>query len=575
MKVSVGVKIFSVVVILLVLVGSAAWINARKAESVQSIIVDMRDTYVPAYGSLARASLYSVDEGLFARRMVIAKLLSPDDKDGYAKLKQLTAEKSQQADAEFAAAQRLIDQEIADPASLENKIELSRLDARLEFLQARHRDYDAVLLALENVLDKGDAAEQKRRIDELDRQRDELNVEADRARLEMRGLLDEATKMAANKQTEAVYTSLILLALALALGAVASAFITMNLVGSLRRLLRGTALVQQGALDTEVPVTSRDEVGELTAGFNSMVKELRAKARIRETFGRYVDPRIVEGLIDQPDRLAGTGDRREMTVLFCDMRGFTSLSEGMTPAGMVRIVNRYLALMSEPVRRNHGIIDKYIGDAIMAFWGPPFSPAEEHSRLACAAGLEQLAALHEFRAELPDLTGFRRGIPHIDMRIGVATGEVIVGNIGSDVSMSYTVMGDAVNFASRLEGANKAYGTRFLVNVRTAEMAGDVLVFREVDQLLVEGKQEPQHVYEVLGRRGELPLPVVAMAERFAEGLADYRGRNWKAAATAFKAALEAVPEDGPSRVFLHRVARLEAEPPPPDWKGVWTLSEK
>jgi class 3 adenylate cyclase len=432
-----------------------------------------------------------------------------------------------------------------------------------------------MLLALENVLDKGDAVEQKRRIDELDRQRDELNVEADRARLEMRGLLDEATEMAANKQTEAVYTSLILLALALALGAVASAFITMNLVGSLRRLLRGTALVQQGALDTEVPVTSRDEVGELTAGFNSMVKELRAKARIRETFGRYVDPRIVEGLIDQPDRLAGTGDRREMTVLFCDMRGFTSLSEGMTPAGMVRIVNRYLALMSEPVRRNHGIIDKYIGDAIMAFWGPPFSPAEEHSRLACVAGLEQLAALHEFRAELPDLTGFRRGIPHIDMRIGVATGEVIVGNIGSDVSMSYTVMGDAVNFASRLEGANKAYGTRFLVSTRTAEMASEVLVFREIDQLLVEGKQEPQHVYEVLGRRGELPQPVLAMAERFAEGLADYRGRNWKAAATAFKAALEAVPEDGPSRVFLHRVQRLEAEPPPPDWKGGWTLSEK
>jgi adenylate cyclase len=563
------------VVVLLILVGSAAWINARKAESVQSLILDLHDTYVPAYGSLARASLFSVEEGLFARRMVIAKLQSPDDKDGYAKLKQLSAEKSQQADAEFAAARQVIGQEIADPASLENKIELSRLDARLEFLQARHGDYDAVLLALENALDKGDTAEQKRRIDELDRQRDDLNAEADRARLQMRGLLDDATHMAADKQTEAVRTSLILLALALALGAVAAAFITTNLVGSLRRLLRGTALVQQGALDTEVPVTSRDEVGELTAGFNSMVKELRAKARIRETFGRYVDPRIVEGLIDQPDRLAGTGDRREMTVLFCDMRGFTSLSEGMTPAGMVRIVNRYLALMSEPVRRNHGIIDKYIGDAIMAFWGPPFSPAEEHSRLACATGLEQLAALHEFRAELPDLTGFRRGIPHIDMRIGVATGEVIVGNIGSDVSMSYTVMGDAVNFASRLEGANKAYGTRFLVSARTAEMAGEVLVFREIDQLLVEGKQEPQHVYEVLGRRGELPLPIMAMAERFAEGLADYRGRNWQAATAAFKAALEAVPEDGPSRVFLHRVVRLEAEPPPPDWKGVWTLSEK
>ena len=118
----------------------------------------------------------------------------------------------------------------------------------------------------------------------------------------------------------------------------------------------------------------------------------------------------------------------------------------------------------------------------MAFWGPPFSPAEEQGRLACIADLEQLAALHEFRAELPDLTGFRRGIPHIDMRIGVATGEVIVGNIGSDVEISYTVMGDAVNFASRLEGANKAYGTTFLVGARTVEMAGEVLVFREIDR---------------------------------------------------------------------------------------------
>jgi hypothetical protein len=117
--------------------------------------------------------------------------------------------------------------------------------------------------------------------------------------------------------------------------------------------------VQQGALDTEVPVTSRDEVGELTIGFNAMMKELRAKARIRETFGRYVDPRIVESIIDRPDRLAGAGERREMTVFFCDMKGFTSLSEGMTPAGMLRVVNHYLSLMSGPIRRNHGIIDKY------------------------------------------------------------------------------------------------------------------------------------------------------------------------------------------------------------------------
>ena len=513
-------------------------------------------------------------KGLFARRMVIAKPQSPDDKQAYAKLKQSTAEKSNRP-MPSSPSRQVIGQEIADPASLKNKSNSaastlgsnSSRSGILTTMRCCSRWRTPSTRVIRPSRSAGPTSWTASGTSSMQR--------PIRPGSQMRGLLNEATDMAAGKQTEAVQIGLVLLALALVLGAVAAAFITMNLVGSLRRLLRGTALVQQGALDTEVPVTSRDEVGELTAGFNSMVKELRAKARIRETFGRYVDPRIVEGLIDQPDRLAGTGDRREMTVLFCDMRGFTSLSEGMTPAGMVRIVNRYLALMSQPVRRNHGIIDKYIGDAIMAFWGPPFSPAEEQGRLACTAGLEQLAALHEFRAELPDLTGFRRGIPHIDMRIGVATGEVIVGNIGSDVSMSYTVMGDAVNFASRLEGANKAYGTRFLVSARTVEMAGEVLVFREIDQLLVEGKQEPQHVYEVLGRRGELPLPVLAMAERFAEGLVDYRGRNWQAAATAFKAALEAVPEDGPSRVFLHRVQSLEAEPPPQDWKGVWTLSEK
>jgi adenylate cyclase len=264
-----------------------------------------------------------------------------------------------------------------------------------------------------------------------------------------------------------------------------------------------------------------------------------------------------------------------MTVFFCDMKGFTSLSEGMTPAGMLRVVNHYLSLMSGPIRRNHGIIDKYIGDAIMAFWGRPFTAPEDQARLACVAGLEQLAILPAFRAELPEITGFKRGIPHLDMRIGAATGDVVVGNIGSDVSMSYTVMGDTVNFASRLEGANKAYGTHVLVNARTAELAAETIVFREIDLLLVEGKQDPQKVFEVLGRKGELPQAMVRLAEHYAEGLAAYRGRAWTEAEAAFSAALAVVPDDGPSKVFLERIPRLVAEAPGVDWNGVWALSEK
>jgi adenylate cyclase len=401
-----------------------------------------------------------------------------------------------------------------------------------------------------------------------------LNGETEVARHDMLVLLDNASKMAGDAQTSTVEYGLVLLALALALGAIAAGIFTIGLVRPLRRLLRGTMAVQQGALETEIPVTSRDEVGELTASFNAMVRELRSKARIRETFGRYMDPRIIEGLIDNTDALAGGGERRVMTVFFCDMKGFSALSEGMTPTGMVRIVNRYLAMMSEPVRRHRGIIDKYIGDAIMAFWGPPFTQAEEQAVLACLAGLEQLTALEVYRDELPELMGIKR-VPLIDMRIGVATGDTIVGNIGSDVSMSYTVMGDAVNLASRLEGANKAFGTRFLVNARTMRMTGALFEFREIDQIRVEGKQDPEHVYEVMGRRGELTPERQTLLERFAAGLSAYRRRAWDEARVDFIAALDAVPSDGPSKVFLARLTQLEAEPPPGDWDGVWALNEK
>ncbi|TAK53920.1 MAG: adenylate/guanylate cyclase domain-containing protein, partial [Dehalococcoidia bacterium] len=343
-----------------------------------------------------------------------------------------------------------------------DKVALGRLETRIELMEADRRSFaaarDSVIQAL--------ASEDRGRLDallpRLDQIRDDFNAKSELARREMLDLLNGAARVAVAEQERAVWYGNLLLSAALALGLLAAAIVTVSLVRPLRRLLGGVAAVQQGALDTELPVTSRDEIGRLTAAFNAMVRELRAKARMRETFGRYVDPRIVAGLLDRPEAAAGGGERRVMSVFFCDMAGFTSLAEGMTAAGMVNVVNRYLAAMSEPIREQHGIIDKYIGDAIMAYWGPPFNGSDEHARLACLAALAQLARLESFRAELPELMGIKRGLPQIDMRIGIATGEVVVGNIGSEVSMSYTVMGDAVNLASRLEGANKVYGTRIL-----------------------------------------------------------------------------------------------------------------
>jgi len=309
-----------------------------------------------------------------------------------------------------------------------------------------------------------------------------------------------------------------------------------------RRLLLGTAAVEHGALDTVVPVTSRDEIGSLTQSFNSMVGGLRVKARIRDTFGKYVDPRIVAGLLDRPELTEAKGSRREMTILFCDMKGFTVLSEGMTPAALVNVLNRYITVMSEPVRRNNGIIDKYIGDEIMAFWGPPFTGTDDHSGPACLAALDQLAGLAGFRAELPEITGLRRGFPEVDIRIGVATGDVVVGNIGSKQTRNYTVIGDTVNLASRLEAANKTYGTRALVSEGTNRFAADLVETREIDQVLVVGKTEPQRIFELLGRKGEVSGERLALRDAFGTALAAYRRKNWGARAPALRVVSRSCP---------------------------------
>ena len=264
-----------------------------------------------------------------------------------------------------------------------------------------------------------------------------------------------------------------------------------------------------------------------------------------------------------------------MTVLFCDLRGFTSTSEGMTPQGLVKVMNRYFSTMSAPIRKHEGIIDKYIGDAIMAYWGPPFTDHAAQARLASLAALEMLELVPQLRTELPELLGVRNLPTSFDLRIGIATGEVLVGSIGSELMMNYTVMGDTVNLASRLEGANKEYGGRILVSEATIAGASDAVEAREIDRVAVLGQKRPQPVFEIMGRKGELTPAQLELRDRFAQGLACYRSRQWDESLHAFQAALAVVPNDGPSMTFTSRLNKLAANPPPEGWDGSWRLAEK
>jgi adenylate cyclase len=280
-------------------------------------------------------------------------------------------------------------------------------------------------------------------------------------------------------------------------------------------------------------------------------------------------------LIDRPNLTAAEGQRRVMTVLFCDLKGFTSLSEGMTPQGLVKVMNRYLSIMSEPIRTNRGIIDKYIGDGIMAYWGPPFVDEADHARFACLAVVEMIERIPTLRREIPELLGVL-GTPMetCDLRIGIATGEALVGSIGSDVMMSYTLMGDVVNLASRLEGANRLYGTRNLVSERTIAAAGTAVEVREIDRVVVAGHTHAEVIFEILGRKAELTPQQLSLRESYLEGLAAYRERRWDDAVRALAASLETMPGDGPSMALISRVETLKTNPPSQDWDASWHLEK-
>jgi adenylate cyclase len=241
----------------------------------------------------------------------------------------------------------------------------------------------------------------------------------------------------------------------------------------------------------------------------------------------------------------------------------------------VKIMILYLSTMSEPIHAHRGVIDKYIGDAIMAWWGAPFIEDAEQARLACLAAVDMIGRVAKLRKDLPELLGVRAIPADCDIRIGIATGEALVGSIGSEYMMSFTVMGDNVNLASRLEGANKVFGSHCLISEATAKACGDVVELREIDRVVVVGQTHAEIIYEIIGRKGELTSAQIESRSRYAEGLAAYRAQRWDDAAAAFTAARTAAPDDGPALALMERIHGFKASPPADNWDGAWHLERK
>jgi adenylate cyclase len=568
-------KIMGIALALIVLMALTSVLSLVMVRQVGARFDELTSSHVPAYGSLGRAHVRSLERALALRRMVIETFRPDMEAPRAEETRKVFVAKGQEVEREVAAARAAMAGLIAGSDRIEDQKAFVRLDSRLESLMSGSRqlltEEIARLLAALEAKDKARVADSLARVDRL---RDDVNGEFEDIRTDMLALLTVDSAAAMQTQQQVMLIAAVLTLLAAALGVVFSTLVSDGVTSPVRRLLDGARAVEAGRLDHEIAVTTHDEIGDLTKAFNRMVEQLRLKERILDTFGHYVDPRVVQGLIDRPS-LAVDGQRRVMTILFCDVAGFTAASERMTPQGLVKILNSYFSTMSTPIRENDGILDKYIGDAIMAYWGPPFNDAAEQERLACLAALAMLDRLDDLRASLPELIGVRAAPISFDLRIGVATGEALVGSIGSEQMMNYTVIGDTVNLASRLEGACKHYGVRALISEATARAAADVAEMREIDLVAVAGAEKTERIFEIMGRKDTLSEPRRALRKAFGEGLAFYRAGDWTAARTAFSEALAAAPDDGPTRVFLRRLDELETAPAQEGWNGAWRFAEK
>jgi adenylate cyclase len=391
-------------------------------------------------------------------------------------------------------------------------------------------------------------------------------------RLNLAGLTDRATRNVRARQRLNTYLSFGLFLLACGIGLGVSAVGSARVVGGLRQLVVRTRAIEAGTVSEPLSILTRDEVGELALSFNRMVEELRTRERIKDTFGKFVDPRIVTRLIGSG---AEQAERRTLTIFFSDIKGFSGISEQLTASAVVNLLNSYFGTVAEIIHAHRGFIDKYIGDAVMAFWVSPFSAGDDHASDACLAALAQQEAVVQLRAQLPEITGMRRDPPELVIRMGIATGEAVVGTIGSESSRSYTVIGDTVNLASRLESINKLYSTSLILSEETYRTAQHVIEARELDLITVAGKTEPVRIYEAMGRVGEIAPEQIQLREMYANGLAAYRRQDWDQAQRCFESCKLGDADDGPSRLFIERISLLRSSPPPADWDGVWHFKKK
>lgn len=296
--------------------------------------------------------------------------------------------------------------------------------------------------------------------------------------------------------------------------------------------------------------------------------EEKSRKWITSVFGKYVSPVVIDNLIKNPEKLNLGGEKRNITIFFSDIRGFTSISEKLEPEELVHLLNEYLTEMTTIITKDQGLVDKYMGDAIMALWGAPLEQVN-HAEMACSSSLEMIEKLRELQKKWKN-----DDIPSFDIGIGLNSGDAIVGNMGSYDRFDYTAMGDNVNLASRIEGLNKTYGTNIIISEYTKNMVKEKFEIRKLDLVKVKGKKKPILIHELLSQKNEISKKQIEFNMHYESGLELYFQKKWKLAINSFQKALD-IMDDKASHLFITRCKEFKKNPPHEKWDGVWEMEKK
>ncbi|WP_338847193.1 adenylate/guanylate cyclase domain-containing protein [Massilia sp. W12] len=346
------------------------------------------------------------------------------------------------------------------------------------------------------------------------------------------------------------------------LAALLAVLIARRVTQPVARLARAAQDISAGHYRSVEELNQRDEFGALAHAFNNMVHGLQERDKVRSLLGKVVSPQVAEELLSR--RIELGGEEREMTLLFSDIRNFTSLAEGLAPSAILQMLNQYLSEMSQQIDQQQGVVDKYIGDAVMALFGAPVA-LQQHAQAAVQCALAMQAALPELNRNFA-----AAGWPQLHVGIGVHSGNVVAGNVGSESRMNYTVLGDNVNLAARLEGLCKKYAVGVIVSEATAQACPDICL-RELDKVRVKGKSQAVRIYQALGLRSQTSADALAALQAYHAALQLYRAAEFDAAFAAF-CALE---DDAVTELYRARCARFLKDPPQEDWDAVETLDQK